>query len=64
MPMYEYECPKKHAFTIVVVKPSADEPKETRKCEMCKRTAVLQASTTGTPILKAGCGGFYRPNAR
>lgn len=62
MPMYEYECKAKHAHTRVVIKPVADEPKEEVKCPMCTRKAKLVPSHTGKPILKRGCGGFYKPS--
>ena len=64
--MYEYKCKAGHLTTRVVIKPTADEPKESTRCKGamdCDMKATLVPSRTGTPILKRGCGGFFKPNA-
>lgn len=68
MPVYSYVCPKGHKFDRVVMV-SKDEPLETTPCNegRCKKQfiiAELVQALTGKPILKAGIGGFYKPNAR
>lgn len=65
MPVYEYECKDGHRSERVVQMRlmTQDEPKMTHRCE-CGKVAKLVPSRTGTPILKAGCGGFFKPNAR
>ena len=69
MPVYEYVCPKGHKSERVVIKVSAEEPLKTTPCTVgkCRSQFViaeLVPSQTGTPILKAGIGGFFKPNAR
>ena len=40
------------------------ENQEDTRVVTCGKTARLVPSRTGKPILKAGIGGFYSPNAR
>jgi len=66
MPLYEYACSKGHKTERVVISINAPgEPLPRIPCEhkRCKEAAELMPSQTGTPILKRGIGGFYKPNA-
>lgn len=69
MPIYEYVCPRGHKSERIVIKVTPEEPLESTPCNVGKCRsgfviATLVPSETGKPILKAGCGGFYKPNAR
>jgi len=70
MPVYEFECKNGHRVEQVR---SLSEFTEVIACPECRRLRVaahtdgrivrarLVPSMTGTPILKAGVGGFERP---
>lgn len=72
MPLYEYKCSEGHKTIRVVHGDLTHEPKESTTCKVpidpkeiaCGLRAILVPSLTGKPILKAGIGGFYAPNAR
>jgi putative FmdB family regulatory protein len=64
MPLYEYKCiPEGHVFELF--ESLGEHEKYNKKnCPQCgrKRRVEQVPSRTGTPILKAGKGGFYRPS--
>lgn len=71
MPIYEYRCRNNH-ITDRVLRITEEMPKSVicRECRLLNRTeqgnrirATLVPSRTAKPILKAGIGGFYKPNA-
>lgn len=65
MPVYEYECSYGHrSERVVQMSQIKNEPVAKMKCLFCRLMATLVPSRTGTPILKAGIGGFFKPNAR
>ena len=57
MPVHIYNCPSGHDFerseTIHDITP--------KKCPKCGRKAKIGVANTGSPILKEGSGGFYKP---
>ncbi len=60
MPMLEWKCRLEHV-TEKYVALERNAAKKLR-CPQCGLTATRVAiSQTGTPILKEGRGGFYRP---
>lgn len=70
MPIYEYLCEEGHRteevrslseFTEVIACPECRKQKIAAKTDGRVRKAKLVPSMTGTPILKAGRGGFYKP---
>ena len=66
MPLYEYECKNGHRVELII--PLADFTERVGCVECYKKNgrvvcAKLVPSRTGTPILKKGCGGFYKSNA-
>lgn len=69
MPIYEYKCSKGHL--TVKIHGIKESLADSIICPDCKETqtrpgpgirAALVPSLTGPPILKAGKGGFYKPN--
>jgi hypothetical protein len=72
MPIREFKCPDGHV-TERILHGESDKTLNEIECEQvlgrttrhfCGKPAKrIEISTTGTPRLKAGCGGFYSPNA-
>jgi predicted nucleic acid-binding Zn ribbon protein len=59
MPIHVYECPKGHRDEVI--ERVCDEHK--RLCEKCyQRMSLSAAVKTGTPVMKKGSGGFYKPS--
>lgn len=70
MPLYEYKCKNGHVIEHVAPISASDEPIVCPTCRAGNRThqgnrvmAHRIMSVTGAPKFKAGCGGFYKPNA-
>lgn len=66
MPIYEYKCiPFGHVFELFESMGEHERPGK-KNCPECgrKRRVEQLVSRTGSPILKQGCGGFYKSNAR
>jgi putative FmdB family regulatory protein len=59
MPMHQYFCPNGHSFERF--EPIHEE--RPKRCPECGRKARLGVGLTGTPVLKEGVGGFYKPTA-
>ena len=58
MPLHVYQCPLGHEFErLESINNIAD-----KRCPTCRKMAKIGAGLTGTPILKPGMGGFYRPS--
>ncbi len=60
MPMLEWKCPLEH-LTEKYVSLERNAAKKLR-CSVCGLTAQRVAfCRTGTPVLRKGIGGFYKP---
>ena len=58
MPIHVYSCPNGHEFErFENINDIAD-----KRCPKCRKMAKIGPGLTGTPILKAGSGGFYKPS--
>lgn len=62
MPIYEYQCKAGHVTEKYEPMKQANDCILCPECSYQKRAARI-VSRTGMPILKAGSGGFYKPNA-
>ena len=57
MPLHVYNCKCGHSFERLE---SIHEEKP-KRCPECGHKASIGVGRTGTPILREGKGGFYRP---
>lgn len=71
MPVYEYACKNGHRVERILPISEFTEKVVCEKCTELQHKEVgpyrpvwarLVPSRTGTPILKAGKGGFYKPS--